>query len=153
MTAHEFELSGEWAGGAQGAGRLRAASLDFPITWPAELGGKAESARGMSPEELLLGAANSCYLLTFTAIAERLRLPLEGVAVRSWIRVSKERSLVVEQIRHRVVVSITADDEQVRRRVQTTAEQTERGCMFFRAVRGNVPVSVELEIVAPEGAR
>jgi peroxiredoxin-like protein len=154
VTAHEFELHGEWAGGSQGAGRVRAAALTYPISWPPQLGGRgqgpAEGPPGTNPEELLLAAAASCYLLTFAAMAERLGLPVVHVQVHSSLTVNDERSLVVERLGHRVVVVLSEADAQVQRRAHTIAQKAERGCMIARALHGNVQTSLEVEIRVQE---
>jgi peroxiredoxin-like protein len=144
---HGFELTGEWAGGLQGAGRISTTTLQSAISLSPELGGSPVRAPGTNPEELLLAAAGSCYLLTFAAIAERLALPVKRVQIHSHLEVSHEQTLVAKQLRHRVVVTISDAEPRVRERVVVVAQRAERGCMITRALHGNVEVGVDVEVV------
>ena len=70
---HAFECEGQWQGMLmKGAGSVRAGQIAHAITVPREMGG---SGQGSNPEELLVAAANSCYLMTLAAV-----LQVEGVA-------------------------------------------------------------------------
>jgi peroxiredoxin-like protein len=96
-----------------------------------------------SPEQLLLVAVESCFLLTFRAVAQASRL--------EWVSMSVEAEGVVDRVngvtrfteivlRPRVTVPPGVD----RVRVQRTLEKAERACLVSSSL--NTPIRLEPEI-------
>ncbi|SHM70548.1 peroxiredoxin, SACOL1771 subfamily [Duganella sacchari] len=140
---HAFVCEGKWNGTLmEGEGRLHAGAIEQQISVPAELGGKG---RGTNPEELLVAAANSCYLMTLAAI-----LQLEGVAYEELrnssrgIFASTPTGPVLTAIEHQPVVYLTAAGRALfGGAVQGCFLQAERGCMVSKALADNVTVSAQ----------
>jgi peroxiredoxin-like protein len=149
---HTFALTAEFRGGLCGVGSLAAGGLKSVISAPATLGG---SGRGTNPEELLLGAAASCYLITLAAIAERRGLPVAYLEVSTSGEVSVEGGLALRHVAHRarIWLDTRASDAELASAEQA-GERAEEACMIARALRGNVMVSAQVEAlrVAPDAA-
>lgn len=140
---HHFECDGVWHGNLmQGSGEVSAGALKHPVSVPGAMGGPG---RGSNPEEMLVAAANSCYLMTLAAL-----LQFEGiayVALRNRSRAtfaSTPTGPVMTALRHEPVVQLTPEARMLfGGSVQGCFLQAERGCMVSKAIANNVTVAVQ----------
>lgn len=142
MAEHIFRLSATWNGGRNGDGQITADNLETAISAPKEMDGPGI---GTNPEELLIGAASTCYLITLAAVLANRNVPLAEVTLES------EGKVVVENNRPRfasiihrprVVLGMDATDEQ-KASIPALAERAEKACMISKAMHGNVEITVE----------
>ncbi|MBX6396211.1 MAG: SACOL1771 family peroxiredoxin [Alicyclobacillaceae bacterium] len=145
MAEHRFVLTASWRGGRNGEGEIACGNLRTVVSAPKEMDGPGV---GTNPEELLLGAAATCYLITLAAVLERRELPVADLTVTSEGTVGTEGGLRFQKIVHRTRIRLSAGAtaEQVEAARQA-AERAEQACMISKAVRGNVEVSVDPEVV------
>src|SRR5699024_12691389 len=68
MVQHQFKVTTKWADGRESVGKLSGDILDEQISIPAGLGG---NRTGTNPDELLVSAASSCYIIYFAPVLER----------------------------------------------------------------------------------
>jgi peroxiredoxin-like protein len=142
-TEHAFECAAEWRGELlRGAGSLKAEQIESDFSVPRRMGG---TGRGTSPEELLVAAANACYLMTLAAL-----LQTEGVAFgelrnhSSAVFAATPAGPVFSQLRHSPVVYMAAEARLLfGGTVQSCFLQAERACTVSRALAGNVRLSVQ----------
>lgn len=142
-----FPVEIEWKGG-----RLTEARIDgkpsLEIATPPEFRGTDPTV--WSPEDALVAAAGSCLAVTIVAIAERERVPLQGLSV-SAVGIVGPRAdgrmgfVGIEQI---VELATEADHEQAARAVVARAEQ---GCLV--AVSLDLPVKTKVDIRVAAEAR
>ena len=71
MTEHIFKLEARWPGGRNSVGDIHAGNLQTNVSIPKEMDGPNE---GTNPDEMLLGAAATCYMITLAAMLERARI-------------------------------------------------------------------------------
>lgn len=137
-------VAGAWSGGPHGSGAVKAEHLTAGLAVPSALGG---TGAGTNPEELILAAAASCYLITFAALVERQSLPVVRSEVRSEGVFELEGRLQLIRIVHHVLIRLApnADAAQLRA-VTSTAHRVESICMVARALRQNVPIEVRVEV-------
>ncbi|MBO3284461.1 OsmC family protein [Paenibacillus sp. FSL M8-0228] len=139
---HTFLLKADWNGGRNSDGRIEAGQLRTAISIPAEMGGPGV---GTNPDEMLLGAAATCYLITLAAMMERASLPVASLALKSEGIVDVTNNIFTyRRIVHRPQVQLAADatESQIEQALRL-AEQAETSCMISRAVAGNVTLSTE----------
>ncbi|WDZ55786.1 OsmC family protein [Paenibacillus polymyxa] len=139
---HTFLLKADWNGGRNSDGRIEAGQLRTAISIPAEMGGPGV---GTNPDEMLLGAAATCYLITLAAMMERASLPVASLALESEGIVEVTNNIFTyRRIVHRPQVQLAADatESQIEQALRL-AEQAETSCMISRAVAGNVALSTE----------
>ncbi|WDM23990.1 OsmC family protein [Paenibacillus polymyxa] len=139
---HIFLLKADWNGGRNSDGRIEAGQLRTAISIPAEMGGPGV---GTNPDEMLLGAAATCYLITLAAMMERASLPVASLALESEGIVDVTNNIFTyRRIVHRPQVQLAADatESQIEQALRL-AEQAETSCMISRAVAGNVALSTE----------
>ena len=144
MAQHRFLVRAHYAGGVAGRGGLRADGLECSISAAKTMGG---SGIGTNPEELLLGAACNCYLITLTAIAARRGIPIAKVELESEVFVEAGERLRIDRIVHRPTITLaeSATSEQ-RTQAVDVARLAESACIVSVALRGNVAVDVELAV-------
>ncbi|MCM3128918.1 MULTISPECIES: OsmC family protein [unclassified Paenibacillus] len=139
---HPFILNAVWNGGRNSDGTIEAGQLKTQISIPKEMGGPGV---GTNPDEMLLGAAATCYLITLAAMLERSSLETESLTLTSEATVDVTNNIFTyEAIRHAPVVTLTStatqDDMDKAIRI---AHKAESSCMISRAVAGNVSIQTE----------
>ena len=144
MTVHTFTLTIDWPGGRNAVGDLKTERLQTQISIPPEMDGPGV---GTNPDEMLLGAAATCYLITLAAMLERsqidakLNLKSEGlVDVTNGV-------FTYKAIHHYVDIDLqNKEDERTRRIAERYAYKAEETCMISKALKGNVEVHTHLTL-------
>ncbi len=141
MNEHRFRLEAVWHGGRLGTGELKADGLQTVISIPGELGGPGE---GTNPEELLIGSAMNCYIITLAAILEKRNFKVQSLTLQSeGILAIENGNQVFRQIIHRPTVILEEGDEHTVEATKHAAHRAEQVCMISKALRGNVELTVE----------
>lgn len=145
MAKHHFHLKADWPGGRNNIGTIEADKLKTEISVPTEMDGPGV---GTNPDEMLLGAAATCYIITLGAMIERAGLSLDEMDMSSEGVVDVTKGVITyEEIIHRPVVRLkaeaTMDDLN---KLQKIAEKAEESCMISRAIKGNVDVKLEADL-------
>ncbi|RDW20490.1 OsmC family protein [Oceanobacillus chungangensis] len=142
MAEHHFHLKADWPGGRNSEGYIEAGNLQTKISIPSEMDGPGI---GTNPDEMLLGAAATCYIITLAAMIERARLPLKEMSLESVGIVDVTNGVFTyKKIIHRPAVSLKADaSEEERRKLIKLVEKAEKSCMISRAIQGNVELELE----------
>ncbi|KGX93811.1 hypothetical protein N781_01020 [Pontibacillus halophilus JSM 076056 = DSM 19796] len=142
MAKHHFHLNAEWPGGRNTVGRIEADKLKTEISIPKEMDGPDV---GTNPDEMLLGAAATCYIITLGAMIERAELPLHemGMTSEGIVDVTNGR-FNYDEIIHRPTVTLKEDaTEEQLDKLQALVEKAEKTCMISRAIEGNVKLTLE----------
>jgi len=139
--ALRFPVSIEWQ-----HGRLTRATA--PGKPPLEVATPPEFKHGIAgvwtPEDLLVGAAASCYAVTLLAVAERLRVPVHALHVDgTGVLARGEGGFGFTSVELRARVETDEADIPAAERA---AEQAEQGCLVTAAI--DVPVHVQVEVHA-----
>ncbi|HEX7066191.1 MAG TPA: OsmC family protein [Bacillales bacterium] len=144
MAEHLFHYEGSWDGGRQGKGQIAAGNLSSVITTPASMGGSGE---GTNPDELLLSAAGSCYLMTLAFGLEREGISTKALRITSSGTASDEDGLHFKEIVHYPQIVLEKDaNEQLIAKVHELVKRSESRCMVSKALQGNVDVIVEAKV-------
>ncbi|MEC0231618.1 OsmC family protein [Paenibacillus alba] len=139
MSEHRFELQASWSGGLDGSGHIRSGQLETAISVPEQLKGPGI---GTNPEEMLLGAAATCYLITLGMLLKRQGITT--ITLTSEVYVQSSPSMKVEKIVHRPQISVPKDaSEELVDKITKAAYRAEQTCMISKSLKGNVEVTVE----------
>jgi peroxiredoxin-like protein len=145
---HDYPVTVDWTGGREGKGTFVAghsgASLDIAV--PEEFQGPGG---GTNPEELLTSAITSCYSITFGIIASNRKLPVDNLKVEATGQVEQNGpSFKYVSITLRPTITLAADatDEQIAL-AKDMAHKADAYCIVTNAVRNNVQISVEENVV------
>lgn len=146
MAEHEFYLKAVWPGGRNSAGYIEAGNLQTKISIPSAMEGPNV---GTNPDEMLLGAAATCYIITLAAMIERAHLPLEAMSLESIGSVDVTQGVYTyKKITHMPSVSLkTEATESDYEKLNVLLVKAEENCMVSKALSGNVDIEVEPTIV------
>lgn len=146
MAVHVFTAALQWPGGRNNVGELTAQRLQTKISIPPEMDGPGI---GTNPDEMLLGAAATCYLITLAALLERSGLAVEQLSMVSdgFVDVTNGVFTYVKII-HKPVIKILVDaTDRDKKMAFRLAEKAEKTCMISKALRGNVAIELDIKIV------
>ncbi|MEI4768288.1 OsmC family protein [Psychrobacillus sp. FJAT-51614] len=146
MTEHFFHLKANWPGNRNDVGDIQADNLQTQISIPKEMEGPGI---GTNPDEMLLGAAATCYIITLAAMMERSKILKEKLDMDSTAIVDVTNGIFTyKKIIHRPTIVLTnAKDKGMAEKLAVKAEQT---CMISKALRGNVDIELEPTILIKE---
>ncbi|WP_193768942.1 OsmC family protein [Metasolibacillus meyeri] len=144
MMQHTFVLQTKWDGGRNAVGSLQAQRLSTQISIPPEMDGPGI---GTNPDEMLLGAAATCYIISLAAMLERTGIKATLAMQSDGIVDVTNGVFTYKQIIHKLTIKLidyTEKNEKIAERLAFKAEST---CMISKALKGNVEVLVQLTIV------
>ncbi len=135
------------AGNRNDVGDIKSGRLETAVSIPKEMDGPGE---GTNPDEMLLGAAATCYIITLAAMMERSGLDKEDLHMESEGIVDVTNGVFTYQkIIHRPFILLKPDaaetDFTLARKL---AQKAESSCMISRAIQGNVEMELEVEVKA-----
>lgn len=144
MSEHHFHLKADWPGGRDNVGYIDAGKLKTEISIPKEMDGPDI---GTNPDEMLLGAASTCYIITLAAMIERAGLPLKEMGLTSEGIVDvTEGVFTYQKIIHRPKVVLERDaSKDDLMRLDKLVKKAETSCMISKAIKGNVEVALEAD--------
>lgn len=141
MALHSFYLKADWPGGRNSDGFIDAGNLKTKISIPKEMDGPGI---GTNPDEMLLGAAATCYIITLAALIERAKLPLKFMDLESEGVVDVTHGIFTyKNITHRPTVTLSdTATEAEQRKLEKLVYRADESCMISRAIKGNVEVEI-----------
>ena len=140
---HTFECKATWKGGLDGSGTLSCSGLETQFSAPTELNG---SGQGTNPEELLLAASSTCFLITLSALLNRANTTARGLSLHSKIAADGSPSFSIKAIHHELKISLDPrSTKEAFDKVKELTHQVEQFCMVTRALKPNVLFEVTSE--------
>ncbi|MCM3244123.1 OsmC family protein [Cytobacillus oceanisediminis] len=146
MAEHQFQLKAYWPGLRNDVGEIETGGLKTKVSIPPEMEGPGI---GTNPDEMLLGAAATCYIITLAAMMERSKLEKENLTMESTGIVDVTKGVITyKKIIHRPVILLQGDaTEKEHSLARKLAQKAEASCMISRAIKGNVEVELEETIL------
>lgn len=141
MSIHTFDFKGTWKNGIHGEGQVSVGNLETVVSVPKDMGG---TGVGTNPEEMLVGAAASCYMITLAILIERAYIKLIDYKIDSSAAFNTEGGMYLEKIIHKpvVILDVNTTPEELEKVVHMTTRADEL-CMVTRALKGNVVIETE----------
>ena len=141
---HQFTMNLSWSQGRNGTGNLTAANLNTIVSIPREMNGPGI---GTNPDEMLLGASATCYLITFAALLENSKIPVVALSMEAQGFVDVTDGIFTyEKIVHKPHVKVQQLTEREESRISRLAQKAEQTCMISKALKGNVHIECQLQI-------
>ncbi len=142
---HHFSSQINWSGGRNSIGQLNTGTIHSAISVPSSMSGPGE---GTNPDEMLLGAASTCYTITLAALLERNSIVIRDFKVQSEGVVDVTDGIFnYESITHHLYLKLgenaNAHEMDLARRL---AEKAETSCMISKAIKNDVLVSADIHI-------
>ena len=117
MAEHHFHLTADWPGLRNDVGTIDAGNLKTKVSIPHEMDGPGI---GTNPDEMLLGAAATCYIITLAAMMERSKLEKEALSMESVGVVDVTKGIITyKKIIHKPHIVLKADASEKRRNTCT----------------------------------
>ncbi|CQR46113.1 OsmC-like protein [Paraliobacillus sp. PM-2] len=141
MTIHQFHLKANWPGRRNSVGSIQSGNLQTKISIPTEMDGPGI---GTNPDEMLLGAASTCYIITLAAMIERADLPLAHMELESIGDVDVTKGVFTyKKITHYPMVRLKSDATAKQlSQLHDLVQKAEKTCMISKAIQGNVELAV-----------
>jgi peroxiredoxin-like protein len=142
MTPLPHHYTVELSGGPSGYARLRTGEMpDIRMAPPTQYGGPGDA---WTPEHLLLGAVEACFMFTFRAVANAAHVRFDYLEVSTDGTVDRQdgRTRFTEIVlRPRLTIEPDVDREHLIRLIH----KAERACLVSASL--NTPIRVEPELV------
>ncbi|MCM3719050.1 OsmC family protein [Fictibacillus phosphorivorans] len=145
MAQHVFHLKAHWPGGRNDTGSIAMKNLKTMVSIPPEMDGPGI---GTNPDEMLLGAAATCYIITLAAMMERSNVNNIDLTMESEGIVDVTNGVITyKKIIHRPTVIIKQEQlKNISALLHKLAIKAENSCMISRALKGNVEIEANLTI-------
>jgi peroxiredoxin-like protein len=145
---HSYTVNTHWTG--KKTGTVTPAETPAPIFFdaPPEFGGEEGH---WTPEHLLIAAVASCYVATFSAIAQMSKLEFSELAVSVEGKLTKEADglrFTAITVRPSLLLANPADQDRALRLLQ----KAERGCLIARSLTAKTELAPKIMIAEAEPA-
>ncbi|HDC7845612.1 TPA: OsmC family protein [Staphylococcus aureus] len=141
MHQHDFKVQTSWQGGRNNVGNVQGDILSENISIPASLGGVGI---GTNPDEMLVSAASSCYIISLAATLERAKftdISIEQQSIGTACLNNGKFSML--KIVHHPHIEIPSDQiAQLEKRLPKLITIADNNCMISNAVRNNVDIKI-----------
>lgn len=141
MTKHKFSVNIDWPQGRNSVGELSAERLNTQISIPPEMDGPGI---GTNPDEMLLGAAATCYIITLAAMLERSQIDADLQLTSNGIVDVTNGVFTYKEIHHYVAITMNDQSERAQKLTERYAYKAEETCMISKALKGNVDIQVHI---------
>jgi peroxiredoxin-like protein len=141
---HDFQMQLYWPGGRNNVGTLSAKNLQTNVSIPHEMDGPEV---GTNPDEMLLGAAATCYMISLGALLERANIQAT-LAIESVGTVDVTNGVFTyEKIVHTVQIALALAESTQQEKAYKLAMKAEQTCMISKALKGNVLIEVVVQFI------
>lgn len=141
MHQHDFKVQTSWQGGRNNVGNVQSDTLSENISIPASLGGVGI---GTNPDEMLVSAASSCYIISLAATLERAKFTDISIEQQSiGTACLNNGKFSMSKIVHHPHIQIPSDQiAQLEKRLPKLITIADNNCMISNAVRNNVDIKI-----------
>lgn len=143
MVQHHFNMAVKWDGGRNDVGSIEATKLKTAISIPEEMDGPGI---GTNPDEMLLGAAATCYIISLAAMLELSKIEATLSMQSEGIVDVTNGVFTYDKIIHLLTIHLRERSERHERLATKLALKAEQTCMISKALRGNVDVELRIKI-------
>ena len=146
MDTHTYKVDVTWLGNGMGNGEAEKVGVPVFFSAPPEFGG---TPGFWSPEQLLVLAANSCFMSTLMALAHHSQLTLVGYRAQAEGRLEKVagQGYRMTEIVIQPVATVLSDEGIAL--AQRLLEKAERVCIVANALKVPIRVDARVEVVEP----
>jgi peroxiredoxin-like protein len=143
----KYKLKGTWSHGKQQTGQILTRNLSTTVGIYSDSDGNENMT---TPEELLLSAAASCYMITLSLLLENRNIPYQRIELESEAIIENDKGLRLDRIAHYPEIVVDEVDSASIDKIAKLTHHAEHTCMVSSALRGNVEVVVYPRVTVTE---
>ncbi|UDI78029.1 OsmC family protein [Staphylococcus taiwanensis] len=146
MVKHDFKVQTQWQGGREEVGTVSGDVISEQISIPSQLGG---NGTGTNPDEMLVSAASSCYIISLAATLERakftnIQLTIDSVGTA----IFENGKFKMQKITHYPKIDVNNDEkESLSKRLPKLLSIADKNCMISNSIRNNVDIDIQSSII------
>ena len=145
---HVYDVKVEWREGRIGVMGSSVLDQKIEVATPPEFPGGVEGI--WSPEHLFTAAVSSCFMTSFTAVAEYSKFDFEGLSVESTGVMSKEDGkFVMSKIILKPILTIL--DESTLKKAHRLLEKAEQICLISRSIKSEIVFEPDVNVLTLNG--
>ncbi len=142
MVQHDFKVQTKWHGGRNEVGNVTGDIINEQISIPSTLGGNGV---GTNPDELLVSAASSCYIISLAATLERAGY--DGISITQssiGTAIFENAKFRMDSITHYPEIEVAPHNrESLENRLPKLLKIADNNCMISNSIRNNVAVHIK----------
>lgn len=143
VVEHAFRLESTWDGGRNDSGKIKCGQLNTAVSIPKEMNGPGI---GTNPDEMLLGAAATCYIISLATMLEYSKIKASLSLQSEGIVHTSNNIYTYKKIIHNITIFLQEDLDKNVRIAEKLAYKAEQSCMISKALRGNVEIIINCSI-------
>lgn len=143
LVEHSYDIELKWDEGRQGTLQSNTLNDSIEVATPPEFPGGVESI--WSPEHLFVASVSSCFMTTFTAIAEYSKLSFEELSVpATGVLSNNTGKFTMREITLRPTLLITEENQ--KEKALRILQKAEEACLITRSIKTEVKLEPNIEI-------
>lgn len=139
---YNYEVKTKWTEGKRMKLMIKG-QPDLEVTPPPEFGGPEGF---LSPEDLFVASASTCYTTTFLAIAERARLQYVDFVCRAEGILEKSEGKGFWFTKIDLFPELTISDEEARERAENVLETSKKYCLVTNSMNSSVSLNSTIKV-------
>ena len=144
---HSFEINIAWKEGRIGTMDSPALNDKLDVATPPEFPGGVEGV--WSPEHLFTASVSSCFLTSFTAVAEYSKFEFEDLKISSSGKMSRDENGKFVMSEVTIKATLTISDEAKEKKAYRLLEKAEEICLITRSIKAEVKLEPSVIIEVP----
>lgn len=146
MVKHDFKVQTQWQGGREEVGTVSGDVISEQISIPSQLGG---NGTGTNPDEMLVSAASSCYIISLAATLERAKFTNIQLIIDSvGTAIFENGKFKMQKITHYPKIDVNNDEkESLSKRLPKLLSIADKNCMISNSIRNNVDIDIQSSII------
>jgi len=144
---HSFEVNIVWKEGRIGTMDSPALNDKLDVATPPEFPGGVEGI--WSPEHLFTASVSSCFLTSFTAVAEYSKFEFEDLKINSSGKMSRDENGKFVMSEVTIKATLTISDEAKEKKAFRLLEKAEEICLITRSIKTEVKLEPSVIIEVP----
>lgn len=144
---HSYEVNIAWKEGRIGTMDSPALDDKLDVATPPEFPGGVKGI--WSPEHLFTASVSSCFLTSFTAVAEYSKFKFEDLKIDSSGKMSRDENGKFVMSEVTIKATLIISDESKEKKAYRLLEKAEEICLITRSVKTKVILEPSVKIEVP----
>ncbi len=144
---HNYAVNITWKEGRIGTMNSPELNDEIEVATPPEFPGGVEGI--WSPEHLFTASVSSCFLTSFTAVAEYSKFEFEDLKIDSSGKMSRDENGKFVMSEVTIKATLTISDGEKEKKAYRLLEKAEEICLITRSIKAEVKLIPVVEVEVP----